>query len=319
MLKLSRYTKSDTFKAVEPILGRSAVFLVCFVIASGIIGPRIIGHGLVEEYGFEIYGGAGKALLFGLLALVLLIYRKHAYPKLKAWHILNLAWLALAIVSLVVEWKAISELMCSGSRCHVQDSVWIAVAHISILATVIFLLLFSFGVANLQTIFKTYKRELALSLGMAAVFFGFLYVVYGFWKVFASIVLTCVRKLLSIVGVQATYMPPDSLILNKFTISVSKYCSGIDSIALFSALYAQIGVLDWRRFNHKKYLLIFIPSLAVLFGFNTLRVFGLILGGYYINPQIAFSLFHTYAGMVLFIIYSTLFWGLSYKWMLRKS
>jgi exosortase/archaeosortase family protein len=57
----------------------------------------------------------------------------------------------------------------------------------------------------------------------------------------------------------------------------------------------------------------------VLFGFNILRVFVLILGGYFINPHIAFSLFHTYAGMIFFIIYSALFWGVCYKYMLRNK
>jgi exosortase/archaeosortase family protein len=65
-------------------------------------------------------------------------------------------------------------------------------------------------------------------------------------------------------------------------------------------------------------LLAFVPALLLLFGLNILRVYVLVMAGYYINPQIAFSLFHTYAGMVFFIIYSGIFWAVSYKWMLQK-
>jgi exosortase/archaeosortase family protein len=114
-------------------------------------------------------------------------------------------------------------------------------------------------------------------------------------------------------------LPPRTLLFNKFGINIIEYCSGIESIALFTGLYALIGVLDWQRFNHKRVIYIFPIGLIILFLFNILRVFVLILGGYYINPSIAFSLFHTYAGMVFFILYSIIFWAVSYKSLLLDS
>lgn len=286
-----------------------------FVLASGIIGSRIISHGLVRKYGFQVYGGAGKALLFGALALLLLVWRRQRFPKLAAWRPINFVWLVVAIAALLLEWRVLAQL----TRHHSPGIVWIIAAHFLILASVSSLLLFSFGWRNLLSLSRAYKRELLLSLAMATAFFGFLYLVYGLWKILATVVLKCVKALLGWVGVSAVFVPPRSLIFNKFGISVTQFCSGIDSIALFTGLYALVGVLDWHRFDHKKYLAAFLPGLVVLFGFNILRVFVLILGGYYINPQIAFSLFHTYAGMVFFIIYSGLFWGVSYRWILRKT
>ena len=104
---------------------------------------------------------------------------------------------------------------------------------------------------------------------------------------------------------------------DKFGITVAEFCSGIESIALFTALYAIVGLLDRHRLNIKRYLWIFPIALVLLFGLNIVRVYSLIMAGYYIDPEIAFSLFHTYAGMVFFILYSVVFWLVAYKYLLK--
>ncbi|HEY5441947.1 MAG TPA: hypothetical protein VIJ68_00230, partial [Candidatus Saccharimonadales bacterium] len=60
-----KQTDSSSIKTAAPLLTRAAVFLGVFILFSGIIGPRLISHHLVDKDGFQIYGGAGKALLFG--------------------------------------------------------------------------------------------------------------------------------------------------------------------------------------------------------------------------------------------------------------
>ena len=306
--------KSKRLKAAEPILIRAVVFLVCFAVASGIIGWRIIGSGIVEHYGFQVYGETGKGLLFAALAFVLLIGHRQAQPRLNTWRRIYLMWAVAAASAIALTWLIIGKLL----RPH-PGILWPVAAHVCIVATIVFLSLFIFGVHNILTMLRAYRREILLSIGLGIIFICFLYAVYDLWTVLSSVVLKSVRAMFGAIGIHASYAPPRTLIFNKFGISVGKYCSGIDSISLFTALYALIGILDWQRFNHKKYLLTFVPALLILFGFNILRVFLLILAGYYINPHIAFSLFHTYAGMVLFIIYSFIFWGVAYKWMLRKT
>jgi exosortase/archaeosortase family protein len=59
----------------------------------------------------------------------------------------------------------------------------------------------------------------------------------------------------------------------------------------------------------------FIPSSIGLFLVNILRVYLLIVIGASISPDLALTLFHTYAGIILFIIYFLLFWLTFYKWM----
>jgi exosortase/archaeosortase family protein len=298
-------------KTAAPLLTRAAVFLAVCVLFSGIIGPRIISHGLGDKDGFQIYGGSGKALLFGALALLLLIQRKGLNIHLKRWHWVNSGWLILAILSVAGAWIGLNRLIAG-----VSGAAWPGLVHVCLLASIVFAAGAVFGPANLRLLARTYQRELLIAIGLSVAFYGFLYAVYGLWQVLAGIVLHSVQWLLNRVDLHSTLVPPRTLIFDKFGIEVAEFCSGIESIALFTALYVLVGVLDWQRFNHRRYLWLFPVGLLVLFGFNILRVFGLILGGYYINPQIAFSLFHTYAGMVFFILYSILFWAVSYRWML---
>ncbi len=305
---------SSSIRLTVPFLKRATSFLIIFVILSGIIGPRIISHGLVGRDGFQIYGGSGKALLFGVMAFLLLVYRKGELPKLIRWHPKLIIWLALSGLSLAAAWTGVNHLITGNSTIS-----WVLLSQAGIVGSVLLAAGGTIGPRNLRVIARIYKKEILFTLVLAILFYAFLYAVYGLWRVLATIVLHSVSWLLGVIGIHSTILQPRTLILSKFGIEIAQYCSGIESIALFTALYALIGVLDWRRFNHSKFLWFFLPALAMLFIFNILRVFILILGGYYINPQIAFSLFHTYAGMILFILYSIIFWGLGYKWMLRES
>jgi len=301
-------------KTAVQIYKRAAVFLAIFIIYSGFLGPRIISHGLVNKDGFEIYGGLGKSLLFGVLALALLIYRNSKHVTLASWRKTNIIWLVLSLLTFYGAWYGVGKLI-SGQT----GSGWPLFINASIVGSIIFALGGCFGPSNLRTLAKAYKKELKIALLLIIGFYAFLYLVYGLWQFLSGIVLHCVKWLMGILGIPSTIVLPRTLVFSKFGINIAEYCSGIESIALFSALYALVGILDWRVLNHKKYLYIFPVGLIVLLIFNILRVFILILGGYYVNPKIAFSLFHTYAGMVFFILYSLIFWAVSYKWMLQED
>lgn len=307
-------TQQNTLKAAAPLLTRTAAFLAVFAIFSGIIGPRIISHGLVDKDGFEIYGGAGKSVFFAALALMLLIYHRGVNVQLKRWHWLNVSWLILGALTICGAWYGVDKLIAGT-----HGIIWPMLVHVCLLASVIFAAGAAFGPSNLRLLGKTYKQEILIAIGLGIAFYIFLYIVYGLWRVLAGVVLHSVQWLMNRVGPKSQLLPPRTLVFSKFGINIAETCSGIESIALFTALYALVGVLDWKRLNHQRFLWIFPIGLIILFLFNILRVFVLILGGYYINPQIAFSLFHTYAGMIFFILYSILFWAVSYRWMLQED
>ena len=300
-------------RTVPPLLTRLAVLLAMFVVYSGVIGSRIVSHGLVSRDGFQIYGGAGKALLFGFLCLSILAYRKSAHVELTPWRTANPFWV-LALLLMGMSWYSVDRLIAG-----VPGLTWPVLAHVGLLSTIAFAAIGMFGLANIRLLAAKYQHEAALSVCLAIGFYGFLSVVYRFWGVLAAAVVDSVSFLLRLSGLSVTVVQQRTLLLDRFGINIAKYCSGIESIALFSGLYVLVGILDWRRLNHVRFTAVFLPALVVLFAFNILRVFGLILGGYYISQEIAFSLFHTYAGMVFFIIYCAVFWRVSYGWLAKKT
>lgn len=295
-----------------PLLWRVFAFFVIFIIAASLIGPRIISHGILYTYHFDLYAEAGKPVLFAGIAFGILVSRK-PLTEILPWSRLNLVWIGIATVSFACAVYATNQLIDGG------HGMWAVLAHLGLIAGVISNLIGCLGWTTLRQMTKAYRRELLLSLGLAVAFYLFLLAVYSLWQVLSAAVLHAVAWLLRLSGLQIETVPPRSLVTDKFGIEVAQYCSGIESIALFTGLYALVGLLDYPRLQFKRYLWIFPLALAVLFACNIVRVYGLIMAGFYINQQLAFSLFHTYAGMVFFILYSGLFWSLMYKRMLRAQ
>ncbi len=292
---------------------RVFAFFVLFVVISGKIGPMIINHSLVGEFGFGIYGGAGKALIFAAITFGLLAWRAKRKLELPIWRWTNLAWLVPGAVAYAVATIAIKHLW-------VYDNwfVWPLLTHLGIVTVICCAALAMISWPGMQVLWRAYRGELLVSLAVGVGFYVFLTVVYGLWEVLASTVMHAVGWLLAISGLDVNVLPPRYLILDKFSIEISQWCSGIESIALFTGLYAIVGIVDHDKLDFRKYAAVFVPALAAIFGCNILRVYLLIMLGYYVNEHIAFTLFHTYAGMIFFVLFAAVFWMLSYKWMLKK-
>lgn len=300
--------------AITPLLWRVIAFLCSFTIISGLIGPRIISGGILFRDGFVIYSDIGKAVIFSLVAFVLLVRQNNVRIKLRPWQPALISWAIGALLFLALAWTGVTGLLANETT--VQNLVF---AHAGLLLSLILAGISCFGFENSVIIYKTYRREIASSVVIGIVFYFFLIAVYALWQPLASMVLTGVVGLLHIVDVQATLVVPNTLLFDKFGITVAEFCSGIESIALFTGLYAVVGLLDWPRLNKRRYFTVFPFALVLLFALNIMRVFGLIMAGYYINPEIAFSLFHTYAGLVFFVLYSAVFWAISYRYLLSKT
>jgi exosortase/archaeosortase family protein len=305
--------KFSQSKTITPLFRRVIVFVGLFVAISGVIGPRIISGDILFRDGFALYGGIGKALIFGLIAFVLLARHNKSQVALKPWRVTLLWWFLASSLFLALAWTGVDNLL-AGERTFQN----LAFAHAGLLLTLGFAAVGCIGPKNIQVLWHTYAREIMGSCGLAALFYVFLLAVYALWPPLATLVLFGVNGLLGLTGLQATILPPNVLLFDKFGITIAEFCSGIESIALFTSLYAVVGLLDWKRLNLRRYFTVFPFALIVLFAFNIVRVFALILAGYYINQEIAFSLFHTYAGMVFFILYSAVFWAIAYKYILKQ-
>lgn len=299
---------------ITPLLRRVMVFSCLFIVVSGIIGPRIIGSDILFRDGFALYGGIGKALFFGLIAFMLIASHSKQELILRPWRPVTLIWMLMAALLMAVSWASIGSLIA-----HERNVQTLILAHGGLLSGLICMFIGSIGPRNIQLLWQKYRREIVISVILTAGFYVFLLFVYALWQPLASFVLICVNGLLGLSGLPGTVVEPNTLLFDKFGITIAEYCSGIESIALFTSLYAIVGLLDWRRLQKKRYFALFPLALLALCLCNILRVYILILAGYHINPEIAFSLFHTYAAMVFFILFSAVFWAIFYKYLIKKA
>jgi len=301
-------------KTITPLLWRVIVFLGFIVILSAAVGPRIISGGILFRDGFALYGGIGKALIFSLITLLLMV-RHHKTPlMLRPWQPALLGWFAGTAISFYGVWLGTTHLLADH-----RSAGNLLLVHGGLVLSMVLAWLGCFGLHNVRLVWHVYRREIARSAAIGTLFYLFLLVVYALWRPLASLVLWCVSGLLSLSGLHGVIIPPNTLLFDKFGITVAQYCSGIESIALFTGLYVVVGLMDWQRLNRKRYVSVFPLALLVLGVLNIVRVYVLILAGYYINPRIAFTLFHTYAGLVFFILYSAVFWALAYRYLVSPK
>ncbi len=299
-------------KTITPLMWRGIVFLCIFIGITGLAGPKIIASDIMFRDGFGHYGGIGKALIFGLIAFGLLVRHNKTEIKLQPWRPVLLGWFGASLLAFVIGWMSIDMLLAGE-----QTVAGLVGSHGGLIISLVLAVIGCVGLVDARLLLQNYKRELIWALGMTVFFYVFLLAVYSMWQPLATVVLFSVDALLNVSGLPAVILPPHTLMFDKFGITIAEFCSGVESIALFTSLYAVVGLLDWKRLNRKRYFIVFPFALLALFGFNILRVYGLIMAGYYIDADIAFSLFHTYAGMVFFIIYSAIFWVIAYKHLLK--
>jgi exosortase/archaeosortase family protein len=298
---------------INPLLRRVMVFIGIFVVITGVSGPRIISGHIMFRDGFALYGGIGKALIFSAVAFILLVRHNKQELRMGAWSRVQLWWAGASVLLFAVAWVAVTALLHDN-----RTATTLGLAHAGLLGSLVAAAVACFGIATIRELWRVYRRELLISVGLGALFYVFLTLVYALWRPLAAIVLVSVHWLLGLLGLSGTILPPNTLLFDKFGITVAEYCSGIESIALFTALYAVVGMLDWPKIRRDRFFALFPLALLGLSLCNILRVSLLILAGYRVNPEIAFSLFHSYAGMIFFILYSTVFWSLFYKYLIRE-
>jgi hypothetical protein len=175
-----------------------------------------------------------------------------------------------------------------------------------------------FGLTFIKKFIIQFKIEIATCIGISLLYDYLIFQVWKLWPYLSSFILLIEEFLFRLSFPLVVVTPPNILMVQTFSVAVAEACSGLDSLFLFSTLYIIIAILDWNVFNKKKLILMFIPVSLGLIAVNILRVYLLILIGVMISPKLTLTLFHTYAGMILFILYFILFWKVSYKWIKKK-
>ncbi len=114
-----------------------------------------------------------------------------------------------------------------------------------------------------------------------------------------------VSFLLKIMGENAVMQPGQGMIgIGDFRVIVKATCSGVDGIAMVSAVMGGYVLLLRQRLRIARALLLIPLGAALSWLLNGVRISALILIGTYISPDLAVDGFHSYAGWLAFCVLS---------------
>ena len=289
------------------------VFAALFIAVTGILGPWIIGTKLLYGFHFFIYANMGKMSLFSAIAFIILT-RKHireienfAYQKS------NILFVIFSIILIPIFFSLGKVLLLE--RSFTSNIPLSLVTHFVAILIPVLLLIGVFGIPFIKYFVKKFKQEILICAGLSVVFYFAIFQVWKLWPYFSGVVLKAVSFLLSLHVSPVREVAPLTLLVDDFAVRIEQACSGLDSILLFTALYTLIILVEWKDILKVRALLLYFPALLGLFLVNILRVYALILVGVYYDPKLTLQLFHTYLGMVLFMVYFYLFLSKKYKYL----
>lgn len=294
----------------QPIIQRMILFVVAFVLISGVSGSWLIAtRRLLFPFYFSIYGSAGKSLLFALVTFFLLTKRRIFEIPVEKWRISHALLAVGSAASLGMFFVLANQLLRFS---HFSDAPAIALlTHVALILSGVFITGAIFGWSFLWTICQRFWKETINSVALGVIFYFLFGFIFMLWPYLSGMVLVAVSFLLRLTISNIVIVPPLTIQLPQFAITVGEYCSGIESIFLITTLYVLIGCLEHERIKLFRFIVLYPPLIIGMFCLNIGRVYAIILSGLVFGPEIAAKLFHTYLGMILFMIYFFIFWKLA--------
>ena len=286
---------------LKQFLVRLLIFLGLFITLTAITGPWIISTRLLYGFHFFIYGNLGKMVIYSTIVFILLTKDRLARLNLFPYRKSNI-WYILASFILIPLFFASGRLLLTYPQFSSNLPLSLA-SHLLLTSMAALLIPGVFGVEFIKYFLKNFRKEVYICLVISILYDLAIFQVWKLWPYFSNFVLNSEKLLFSLTFEHVSVIAPRILIVEKFAVSIAEACSGLDSLFLFSSLYILIAIQDFKIFNKLKLILMFIPASLGLIAVNIIRVYLLILIGVVISPDLALKLFHTYAGMILFIIY----------------
>jgi exosortase/archaeosortase family protein len=181
-----------------------------------------------------------------------------------------------------------------------------------------------FGFKFTKYFFKKFGRETIIVILTTVGFFVLMMLVQNLWTYFSSAISEIIYRVFSIFFNDVTYQPfvasfrmteggGPLLGIGNFRAIVGKPCSGIDSLLLFTSLYALIFALDYKRLKKRSAIAAYFIGIIGMFLTNVLRILLLFIVGAYVDAKFAIGLFHTNVGWILFIVYFFIYWKIASK------
>lgn len=269
-----------------------------------------------------------NALMFGFIAFLILTYHRLVNLKSPKFKQHQYWFMLLAVLFLVTQYLFKYAVNQHTAFFLLHTTFW---GVIKILINVLFIISLGFAVYSIDFIrqfVKTFKKEVVVCIIISIVFYGVMLLFQNLWLVFSSIVSGILYDVFHIFFDNVNYLPfvPSAtmtegggpvLMLGNFSAIIGKPCSGIDSLLLFTSVYALIFILDRKKLNITRAIIAFFIGAVGMFATNILRIFLLFIIGAYISPTFAIGLFHSNVGWILFIAYFAIFWYIASKFVYK--
>jgi len=185
----------------------------------------------------------------------------------------------------------------------------------------IFLFIAIFGTDLFKKVFKKLKKEFIFSLITIFFLFSLFNFIKEYWRIIAVIVAKALNILLYVFPVElsmdATRTCP-LIEFGGFSGALCGGCSGVESMAIFTAFFLLIVLLKWHRIDLIKTTILFIIGFLGTIVVNTARLFLLFTIAHYISPTFAMNAFHTNVGWILFVAYALFYGYFVMPYMMKK-
>lgn len=295
---------------------RVVLFVGFFIVESGLAGSWLISkQTLLFPYYFWIYGSLGKAVLFGVVVLAVLLKDEVARLMIPKWRPIQTLGIFTSILFLFPFFFSANQLLTQTA----SPIPWTVAAHASLIFAVSTALLSCFPLSFFRQFLTKFKKEMLTASGIGIVFWIGMEKLFSFWPYLSQIVLTAVVWLLSLTHDSVRVLPPLTIQLQEFSVTIGQYCSGIESLLLLSMLYFLIGCIDRKKLRLGRYFLLYATMVAGVMIVNILRVYLIIQAGFIFSPQVAAKFFHTYLGILLFLSYFILTMSMLYPLVIQKT
>lgn len=292
---------------------RTFVFVLAFIAISYIIGQKIVESSLLYEFDIYIYGGMGYLLLFCILGFFLLNREKLFKLQRQKRNVRDYILLIVSMFLLVSFYFI--ELGIDNLAVTLINKILVHIIFVCLFAS---LAIGIIGFDYIRFLLKTFKRELSYFFVFFVISYSLMTYVWKLWPYLSFAVSKAVYFLLQLLSDEVSFRGSDILIFEGFGAKIGEACSGIYSIFIFTGLFVFILFMDWYKINKKRALILFLPAVIGAFAVNIFRVFLLMVVGAYLSKEAALGLYHSYTGMIFFMVYFVIFWYFAYKWIKKN-
>ena len=170
-------------------------------------------------------------------------------------------------------------------------------------------ILLAFGIFGRQLI-ADFSEPLILLGSIALPYASLVLFLRSQGQFFGQLMGNTIYYLLELLGGKVEYFATAAdpiLQLGDFAVLIGDPCSGVESLVLFTGLYAFMWLMDHEKYDGERVAILYLFGLIGMYLISLSRIIILMLIGAYWSPHFALNSFHSNAGWILFSVYFLVF------------